>query len=135
MPRHPASQVRSDRRALARAFPLTFVPPRTGRPKKPLKVGIFEELAKRTIIGEDGKSLSRRRLGNAFHDYIRGYRYHAAGAAGGERVDLDGNPAGMVTEEQRLWHQGIMQAMDRSRERAAEKRRHAAAAALPQAAE
>lgn len=135
MPRRPSAQVTSDRRALAKAFPQTFIPPRTGQPKKPLKIGIFKELMKRTIIGEDGRPITRKRLGNAFTDYIRGYRYHAAGAAGGEHIDLEGKPAGLVTEEQRLWHQGLVQAMDRGRERASEKRRLAAASAIPQAAE
>ncbi|WP_372393771.1 ProQ/FinO family protein (plasmid) [Azospirillum sp. HJ39] len=138
MSKHAPAQVRSDRYALAKAFPNAFEPPRSGRPKQPLKIGIFQDLAARGVADKDGRPLSRTRIGRAFGDYVRGYRYHLSGSAGGQRIDLDGNPVGEVTEKERSWHAGIVAKMDRDRERGqalkAERRRVKASSIL-QAAE
>lgn len=97
-------QIHADRIALARAFPNAFTPPRSKEPKRPLKLRIFDDLMARGVLDLDGVSLSRTRIGRTLADYVRGYRYHKACAAGGDRVDLDGNPAGTVTPDQQKWH-------------------------------
>lgn len=99
-------QIREDRVALARAFPTIFTAPRSKEQKRPLKVGIFDDMMERGVPDADGNPLSRTRVGRALGDYVRGYRYHTACAAGGARIDLDGNPAGTVTPDQQKGHIG-----------------------------
>lgn len=99
-----SDQLLSDRRALARAFPLAFMPPKTQQPKVPLKLGILADMLDRGVIGDDGEPLTERRIRRAVSDYCSGQLYHRACAAGGVRRDLDGNPAGEVTTEQQAWH-------------------------------
>lgn len=92
------------RHALALAFPAAFEPPRSGRRKRPLKIGITRELYDR-VLGEDGQPLSRTKIRAAVADYCRGKRYHEAAAAGGARIDLQGEPAGEITEAERAYHE------------------------------
>lgn len=103
----------SDRRALARAFPLAFQPPRSGAAKVPLKINIVQDVIAAGVTGDDGDALSEDRIRRAVSHHCRGRRYHAACAAGGPRFDLNGQPAGEVTEGQRAWHRAKLRAFDR----------------------
>lgn len=103
----------SDRRALARAFPLAFQPPRSGAAKVPLKVNIVQDVIATGVTGEDGDALSEERIRRAVNHHCRGKRYHAACAAGGPRFDLNGQPAGEVTDGQRPFHQARLRAFRR----------------------
>lgn len=99
-------QIREDRITLARSFPTIFTAPRSKAQKRPLKIGIFQDLLARGVTDADGNPLPKTRIRRALEDYIRGYRYQKACAAGGTRIDLDGNPAGTVTQEQQKGHAG-----------------------------
>jgi ProQ/FINO family len=44
--------------------------------------------------------LTPREVGSALHHYVARRMYLVATAAGGDRFDLDGNPAGEVTSQQ-----------------------------------
>ncbi|MFP5518075.1 MAG: ProQ/FINO family protein [Alphaproteobacteria bacterium] len=92
--------LRADRRALAHNFPACFNPPKSRTPKHPLKVGITADIIARGVTGEDGLPLSRNRIERAVRDYCLGTKYRAALVAGAIRVDLDGNPAGIVSPDQ-----------------------------------
>jgi hypothetical protein len=94
------TSLRADRRALAAAFPACFNRPKSKAPKRPLKVGITADIIARGVTGEDGLPLSRNRIERAVRDYCLGTKYRAALVAGAIRVDLDGNPAGIVSPEQ-----------------------------------
>ncbi|MCH2455833.1 MAG: RNA chaperone ProQ [Idiomarina sp.] len=63
---------------------------------KPLKIGIFEDLAKRL---EDDEKVSKTRLRTALRHYTNSWRYLYSIKAGEARIDLDGNEADKVTEE------------------------------------
>ena len=61
--------------------------------RRPLKLGIHRELV--ALLGEIERKLLRKALGLHHQPgYLR------AQQAGAERIDLDGNPAGVVTEEE-----------------------------------
>ena len=92
--------LRADRRALAHSFPACFNPQKSKAPKRPLKVGITADIIARGVIGEDGQPLSRNRIERAVRDYCLGTKYRAALVSGAVRIDLDGNPAGIVTPDQ-----------------------------------
>jgi hypothetical protein len=76
---------------LQRTFPKCFQP--FGAPKLPLKIGIFHDVKAlyTTTLRHD--------LAAALKDYTSGVTYLRAMTAGAVRIDLDGNPAGEVTEE------------------------------------
>lgn len=93
--RNPTS-LRADRRSLARAFPACFNRPKSKAPKRPLKVGITADLIAGGVTGEDGLPLSRSRIERAVRDYCLGTKYLTALVSGAVRIDLDGNPAGVV---------------------------------------
>lgn len=63
---------------------------------KPLKIGIFDDLAKRL---EDDEKVSKTRLRMALRHYTSSWRYLRSVKAGVERVDLDGADAGAVEQE------------------------------------
>lgn len=85
-------QIQETREALASAFPLTFA--RKGEKKRPLKVGIFHEVAIRL------PELPRNRLRAALRDYTGGPLYLKAITVGAARLDLDGKPSGSVSESE-----------------------------------
>lgn len=88
---------------------------------KPLKIGIFEELAQRL---EDDESVSKTRLRTALRHYTNSWRYLRAMKAGGKRIDLDGNEVGVVEEE----HQShAAEALAESQAAAAERKKKAQA--------
>jgi ProP effector len=78
---------------LAQMFPKAFFvyAPR----RHPLKVGIFND-----IIVRLGDALTTRELHFALRHYVRNALYLKRMKAGTARIDLDGNPAGVVTAEQ-----------------------------------
>ncbi|EMK6667158.1 RNA chaperone ProQ [Vibrio fluvialis] len=67
---------------------------------KPLKIGIFQDLAER--LSEDSK-VSKTQLRAALRQYTSSWRYLHGVKAGAVRVDLDGNACG-VLEEQHVEH-------------------------------
>lgn len=81
------------REILARRFPNCFV--RQGdrlSEKRPLKIGIRDDLMTRC------PDLNQQWLARAIGDYCTGPKYSRIMIAGTERIDLDGNPAGTVSE-------------------------------------
>ncbi|MBL4276459.1 RNA chaperone ProQ [Vibrio fluvialis] len=67
---------------------------------KPLKIGIFQDLAER--LSEDSK-VSKTQLRAALRQYTSSWRYLHGVKAGAVRVDLDGNACGEL-EEQHVEH-------------------------------
>ncbi|MEH0667113.1 RNA chaperone ProQ [Vibrio scophthalmi] len=63
---------------------------------KPLKIGIFQDLADR--LNDDPK-VSKTQLRAALRQYTSSWRYLHGVKPGAVRVDLDGNPAGELEEE------------------------------------
>ncbi|WP_145524435.1 RNA chaperone ProQ [Yersinia vastinensis] len=82
---------------LAERFPLCFTAEGEARP---LKIGIFQDLVER-VQGEE--NLSKTQLRSALRLYTSSWRYLYGIKVGAERVDLDGNPCG-VLEEQHVEH-------------------------------
>lgn len=82
---------------LAERFPLCFTAEGEARP---LKIGIFQDLVER-VQGEE--NLSKTQLRSALRLYTSSWRYLYGVKVGAERVDLDGNPCG-VLEEQHVEH-------------------------------
>jgi ProP effector len=76
---------------LQKRFPLAF--PKNPAPKKPLKIGIFEDLMKHA----EELQLSERELRAAIKVWCRGNRYWTSLSEGAARVDLTGTAAGEVT--------------------------------------
>ncbi|MGF1758717.1 RNA chaperone ProQ [Photobacterium sagamiensis] len=63
---------------------------------KPLKIGIFQDLAAR--LDEDPK-ISKTQLRTALRQYTSSWRYLHGVKAGVNRVDLDGNECGVLEQE------------------------------------
>ncbi len=78
---------------LCQQFPACFI---AEGEAKPLKIGIFQDLATR-LAGDE--RVSRTLLRSALRQYTSSWRYLHGVKAGAIRVDLDGNPAGELTEE------------------------------------
>ncbi|GEM_PF-2926884 len=75
-----------------------------GRKVRPLAVGILKELQaarEGQAEGEEGHGLSMQDLRRALRYYTQGAAYHRAVARGEARINLLGEPAGEVTEEQK----------------------------------
>jgi ProP effector len=79
--------------ALAALFPAAFSAEPWQAPR-PLKVGIGNDLVARGVFGA-------RQVNVALKRYVDRLTYQECLAAGGARVDLDGNVAGEVSSEQR----------------------------------
>lgn len=78
---------------LAEQFPKCFT---TGKEAKPLKIGIFKDLAERL----DGDTrVSRTLLRQALRRYTSSWKYLRCVEQGGQRVDLDGNECGELEQE------------------------------------
>ncbi|MCX8956199.1 RNA chaperone ProQ [Erwinia psidii] len=78
---------------LAERFPQCFSAEGEARP---LKIGIFQDLVER-VQGEMG--LSKTQLRSALRLYTSSWRYLYGIKAGATRVDLDGNPCGVLDEQ------------------------------------
>jgi sRNA-binding protein len=79
--------------ALAAMFPAAFSA-ETWREHRPLKVGIGNDLVARGVLG-------KREVNAALKRYVDRLMYQKCLAAGGARVDLEGNVAGEVSNEHR----------------------------------
>lgn len=79
---------------LAEKFPACFS---VKGPVKPLKVGIFQDLAEKL---SDDETVSKTRLRQALRHYTSSWRYLKAIKVGAFRVDIDGNDAAEIDEEQ-----------------------------------
>ncbi|MGL4794095.1 MAG: RNA chaperone ProQ, partial [Aeromonas jandaei] len=84
---------------------------------KPLKIGIFQDLAER--LADDAR-VSKTMLRSALRQYTSSWRYLHGLKAGQARVDLDGNPGELLTEEH-IEH--AKQALKESKERVFASRR------------
>ncbi|MDO4431080.1 MAG: RNA chaperone ProQ [Lonepinella koalarum] len=78
---------------LAEKFPLCFT---LEGEAKPLKIGLFQDLAE--ALKEDD-SVSKTQLRHALRQYTSNWRYLHGCRLGAERVDLQGNPAGILEQE------------------------------------
>jgi sRNA-binding protein len=79
--------------ALAALFPATFSA-EPWQPHRPLKVGIGNDLVARGVLGAPEVNAALKR-------YVDRLMYQKCLAAGGARIDLEGNVAGEVSREQR----------------------------------
>jgi ProP effector len=79
--------------ALAAMFPAAFSA-ETWQEHRPLKVGIGNDLVARGVLG-------KREVNAALKRYVDRLMYQKCLAAGGARVDLEGNVAGEVSNEHR----------------------------------
>jgi len=103
---------------LAEQFPACF---NLAGEAKPLKIGIFDDLASRL---ENDERVSKTRLRTALRHYTNSWRYLRAVKAGVERVDLDGNPAGIVEEgHQQHAEEELAASKAKAAEKASEKRK------------
>lgn len=75
---------------LQKLFPKTF--PKNPNPKFPLKVGILDDLYARS----DEIGISNEDIQLAIKTWCKSSRYWDATKEGAARIDLDGNPAGVV---------------------------------------
>ncbi|UCP16712.1 RNA chaperone ProQ [Aeromonas media] len=99
---------------LVEEFPACFI---AEGEAKPLKIGIFQDLAARLA---DDERVSKTMLRSALRQYTSSWRYLHGLKAGQARVDLDGNPGELLTEEH-IEH--AKQALKESKERVFASRR------------
>lgn len=78
---------------LAEKFPLCFI---LEGEAKPLKIGLFQDLAEAL---KDDERVSKTQLRHALRQYTSNWRYLHGCREGAERVDLYGNPAGVLDAE------------------------------------
>lgn len=78
---------------LAEKFPLCFS---LEGEAKPLKIGLFQDLAQ--ALADDEK-VSKTQLRQALRQYTSNWRYLHGCRAGAVRVDLNGEPAGVLEQE------------------------------------
>jgi sRNA-binding protein len=83
----------ADIAALAALFPVAFSA-KPWQTHRPLKVGIGKDLVARGVLGAP-------EINAALKQYVDRLMYQKCLAAGGARVDLEGNVAGEVSREQR----------------------------------
>ncbi len=79
---------------LAEKFPLCFT---LEGEVKPLKVGLFQELAEAL---KDDEKISKTLLRQVLRNYTNSWRYLAASQANVARVGLQGEEVGVVTEDE-----------------------------------
>lgn len=99
---------------LAEQFPQCFS---VAGEAKPLKIGIFEDLATRL---EDDPKVSKTRLRGALRQYTNSWRYLRCVVTGAQRVDLNGADAGLVEDDHASHAQ---ESLAESKAKAAEKRK------------
>lgn len=78
---------------IAECFPKCFT---VEGEAKPLKIGIFQDLAERL---KDDEKVSKTQLRAALRQYTSSWRYLHGVKPGAVRVDLDGNDCGVLEEE------------------------------------
>jgi ProP effector len=79
---------------LAKKFPACFS---IEGAAKPLKIGIFQDLAEKLI---DDETVSKTRLRQALRHYTSSWRYLKAIKVGCFRIDIDGNDSAEIDQEQ-----------------------------------
>lgn len=79
---------------LCEKFPLSFI---AEGEAKPLKIGLFQDLAE--VLAND-ETVSKTALRQALRAYTLGWRYLHACREGAVRVDLFGNEAGVIDAQQ-----------------------------------
>lgn len=79
---------------LTEQFPACFIP--SSEPAKPLKIGVFQELAARL---ENETRVSKTQLRGALRQYTLSWRYLNSVKVGAKRVDLDGVEGEEVSAE------------------------------------
>ena len=104
---------------LSEKFPLCFS--QSGE-AKPLKIGIFQDLAERLSAEE---SISKTQIRHALRLYTSSWRYLAGVKLGVARVDLDGQPGDLIDEQQAAH---AAETLEQSKAKAAEQRKVKAAA-------
>lgn len=77
---------------------------------QPLKVGIKQDLVKHLGTREDIVISDKACMVNSLAYYVNSPAYHKRAAAGAVRIDLDGNPAGVVSAEEAQYSQDCRQA-------------------------
>ncbi|KDN11249.1 RNA chaperone ProQ [Gilliamella sp. Imp1-1] len=107
---------------LAQQFPNCFT---LGGEAKPLKIGIFQDIISR-LYGND--ELSKTKLRAALRSYTMSWRYLYSIKEGANRVDLDGNPTEVISQEQidhaqQQLKESKEKAKERFKEREKEKRK------------
>ena len=103
---------------LAEKFPACF---NVEGEAKPLKIGIFEDIATRLA---DDERVSKTRLRTALRHYTNSWRYLRAVKVGSQRVDLDGQAVAAIEQEhQDHAEQSLAESKERAAARAAEKRK------------
>jgi ProP effector len=90
---------------LADLFPAVFVAERW-RNHKPLARGIHLDLVARGVLTTEETKVLRY--------YVRRRMYLAALSAGGDRFDLDGQPSGVVTDEEAATAAKAVEAIDKA---------------------
>ena len=78
---------------LVEKFPFCFI---AEGEAKPLKIGLFQDLAEAL---KDDERVSKTQLRQALRQYTSNWRYLHGCREGAERVDLYGNPAGVLDAE------------------------------------
>lgn len=99
---------------LAEKFPLCFI---LEGEAKPLKIGLFQDLAEAL---KDDEHVSKTQLRQALRQYTSNWRYLHGCREGAQRVDLNGNPVG-VLEAEHVTH--AAQQLAEAKARVAEKRK------------
>lgn len=107
---------------LAETFPACFS---VEGQAKPLKIGIFQDLAERL---QNDDRISKTLLRSSLRHYTSSWRYLHAIVEGASRVDLDGN-AGEVIEKQHAEH--AQQQLAQSKQKVVQKKREQAAKSAP----
>jgi ProP effector len=92
---------------------------------KPLKIGIFQDLAER-LTEDDG--VSKTLLRSSLRHYTNSWRYLQSVKEGAQRVDLDGNEVAVI-EKEHAEHAKTQ--LDESRAKVAEKRKELQAKKVP----
>jgi ProP effector len=101
---HPARPAHDIIAALTDLFPQAFAAEKW-QPHRPLKIGIHLDLAASDIMTPSEAQ-------TALRSYARRRMYLVAVAAGGTRIDLNGNPAGEVTPAEAAWARERLAHMD-----------------------
>lgn len=104
---------------LAEKFPLCFT---LEGEAKPLKIGLFQDLSEAL---QDDERVSKTQLRHALRQYTSNWRYLHGCREGAVRVDLQGNPAGVLDTEH-VAH--AAQQLAEAKARVAEKRKAEAVA-------
>lgn len=99
---------------LVKQYPLCFA---ADENVKPLKVGIFQDLAQRL---DENSQLSKTQLRQALRVYTSSWRYLDATKEGSHRIDLDGQPAEVIDAQQA---EHAAKLLAESKQKAAEKRK------------